>query len=282
LIYGLGAALGWGFADFGGAVAGRRIGSERTALVAQGVGAIVVTILFFASGHGIGELAPVAGWILFIGVVSATAYGCHYKALQLGPMIVVSPISATYAVVGVILAVVILGERPSSLSLVGMALTVIGVMLVSTDLGRLRAGTHGRPPGLYWALAAGVLFGVGGFTLGWASKQVGWVPALWGSRCLQIVFFGLLAAVRRTDLSVIGRNPGTEAAAATGISDLIGVALFAAGAAAGFISIVLVASAVFPLVAVVLSILYLHERPVPNQFVGAGVIVLGLLLLGLG
>jgi uncharacterized membrane protein len=39
---------------------------------------------------------------------------------------------------------------------------------------------------------------------------------------------------------------------------------------------------VFPLVAVVLSLLLLHERLVANQIVGIGLVVGGLLMLGLG
>ena len=66
--------------------------------------------------------------------------------------------------------------------------------------------------------------------------------------------------------------------------DLFGVAMFAAGAHVrpGFVSIVLVASAIFPLIAVLLSVIYLHERPVINQIVGAVVVVAGLVFLGLG
>jgi uncharacterized membrane protein len=36
------------------------------------------------------------------------------------------------------------------------------------------------------------------------------------------------------------------------------------------------------LIAVVLSVAYLHERPVPNQYVGIALVVVGLLMLGLG
>jgi drug/metabolite transporter (DMT)-like permease len=39
---------------------------------------------------------------------------------------------------------------------------------------------------------------------------------------------------------------------------------------------------VFPLIAVALSIGYLGERPVPNQYAGVALTVLGLLVLGLG
>lgn len=282
MIYGLIAALGWGSADFTGAVSGRRIGSLATVLVAQSLSAVVVTALLFAGAHDISVLRPIAGWMLLNGIVSAVAYTAHYRALQLGPMVVVSPISAAYAVVGVGLSMLILHERPGPVALLGAGVTVLGVMLASTDLRKLRAGTHGVPPGLPWALVAAVCFGVGGFILGWGSKQVGWVPALWASRAAQLVCFAALAAVQRRSLGSVGRNIGTLAAVATGLVDLVGVIAFSSGAEAGFLSVVLVASAIFPLIAVALSVAFLHERPVPNQIVGAFVAVAGLILLGLG
>jgi uncharacterized membrane protein len=48
------------------------------------------------------------------------------------------------------------------------------------------------------------------------------------------------------------------------------------------ISIVLAASAVFPLIAITLSIVVFKERVVANQVAGIGMVVGGLLLLGLG
>ena len=44
---------------------------------------------------------------------------------------------------------------------------------------------------------------------------------------------------------------------------------------------VLVASAVFPLIAVALSVIYLGERPVANQYVGVALTATGLIVLGL-
>jgi len=64
-------------------------------------------------------------------------------------------------------------------------------------------------------------------------------------------------------------------------ADLVGVVAFSVGTQAGLVSIVLVASAVFPLIAVGLSVAYLGERPVPNQYVGVGLVAAGLILLGL-
>ena len=71
-------------------------------------------------------------------------------------------------------------------------------------------------------------------------------------------------------------------AIASGAADLLGVATYSIGASRGLLSIVLIASAVFPLIAVALSVTLLHERPVPNQYVGIVLVVSGLLVLGLG
>jgi uncharacterized membrane protein len=67
-----------------------------------------------------------------------------------------------------------------------------------------------------------------------------------------------------------------------GAADIVGVVSLSVGAERGDNSIVLAASAVFPLIAVALSIVVLHERLVPNQVVGIALVVLGLLLLGVG
>jgi uncharacterized membrane protein len=281
VIFGLTAALGWGLADFTGAVGGRRIGSLPTVMVAQALSAIAMTGFMIAGGHDPAVMAPYAGFVVLNGLASGGAYLSHYRALQLGPVAVVSPIGATYAVVGVTLAVVVLGERPGPAAIVGGVITVIGVMLTSTDLAKLRAGTHTRPPGLPWAIVSAVFFGVGGFFLGYFAQEVGWVPGLWASRCAQLAMFTALSLVRRRDFDRLGWNIGLVIALASGAADLLGVVSYSIGASRGLLSIVLIASAVFPLIAVALSIAFLHERPVRNQYAGIGLVVAGLLVLGL-
>jgi uncharacterized membrane protein len=283
VIYGLVAALGWGLADFGGAVVGRRIGSITTVVVSQGFNALFMTVLILAGHHDLGVLWPYIGFVALNGAASATAYVTHYRALQLGPVAIVSPIGATYAVVGVALAIVVLGERPAGIAIAGGVVTVIGVMLASTDLRKVEEGLHRqRPPGLPWAIVSAVMFGIGGFLLGYLSQRVGWVVGLWASRMAQLVAFSTYAALRRSEIAGIGMNRMTAAALGVGLADLLGVIAFSSGAEMGFVSIVLTASAVFPLIAVVLSIVLLHERPVPNQYAGIAFVIGGLLMLGIG
>jgi drug/metabolite transporter (DMT)-like permease len=284
VIFGLVAALGWGLADFGGAVISRRIGSVPTVLISQASGAVVMAVVLVLGGQGVDALTPTLGWVLVGGIVAAAAYASHYRALQLGPVSVVSPIGAAYALVGVALAVVLLGERLSAVELGGAVVTVLGVMLASADLRALLEGTHERAPGLPLALLSALLFGVAGYILAWLSREVGWALALWASRTMLVVALALPASLvgRRAVWSQVTPGVGIVGAIAVGMADLLGVATYAAGAERGFVSVVIVASSVFPLIAVALSVLLLHERPVANQYVGVGLVVVGLLMLGLG
>jgi drug/metabolite transporter (DMT)-like permease len=282
VIFGLCAALGWGFADFFGAVAGRRIGPIGTVLTGQLLSALFVTAVLLSSGESLGPLGS-SFWLLVLnGVATAFAYTTHYKSLELGPLVVVSPIGAAYAVVGLLLAIVVLGERPGGLTLIGAGIAIVGVALVSTDLKKFRERIRSRPPSLPWAIASAIGFGVAGFLLGWISKRAGWIPGLWGSRIAQISCYVPVAVVFRRQLTRIRPGFGLWVALLAGAADILGVVMYSIGAENGFISIVLTASAVFPLIAVALSIAVFRERIVPNQVVGIGLVVAGLLLLGLG
>jgi drug/metabolite transporter (DMT)-like permease len=282
VIFGLAAAVGWGLADFFGAVSGRRIGAIGAVMSGQLLSAVFMTALLIVTGESLEPLRSDVWLLVLNGAFAAFAYTTHYKALELGPVAVVSPIGAGYAVVGVALAMVVLGERPSALALTGAGIAVLGVALVSTDLKKLRRGIKNDLPGLPWAVAAAISFGVAGFLLGWISDRAGWIPGLWGSRVAQIAFYLPLVFVFRRELSRLRPGFGLWVALLAGAADLLGVVTFSAGSERGLNSIVLAASAVFPLIAVTLSVIVFKERIVANQVVGIVLTVGGLLLLGLG
>jgi uncharacterized membrane protein len=287
VIYGLVAALGWGLADYFAHLAGRRIGSLMAVVMGQVFAAIAVTVILVASGEG---LAPLTGlwWLIAInGVLAMLAYALHYHALELGPVSVVSPVGAGYAVVGVVLAIVILGERPNGAQLLGIVCAIVGAVLVSTDIRALRAGLRARPPGLWWAAASAVGFGLAGFTLGVVSQRSGvWQAAVFASRAAMIVAFIPLVVARRGQFGRLRTSTALGAGVAfallAGATDVLGVGSYSYGTAVGSLSVVLAASSVFPLIAVVLSHVTLHERLAPNQYAGVAIVVLGLLLLGVG
>ena len=286
MIYGLLAAIGWGTTDFLAAVSGRRLGSLPALAVSQLVGIVLATALFLVNGNGVASLHGLVWFLIANGLIAMVAYSLHYRALELGPVAVVSPVGAGYAVVGFGLAVLLLpDETPGPVAILGGIVTIVGVFLVSANLPALRAGLHERPPGLWWAVGSAVGFGVAGFILGVIAKDSNdWIATLFTTRVvLVLAYIPLLVARRRTFHKVAGATAiAYVAAAAAGAFDLMGVASYSAGATRGFLSVVLAASAVFPAIAVALSVVFLKERLVVNQYVGIAVVIGGLLLLALG
>jgi drug/metabolite transporter (DMT)-like permease len=285
VIFGLLAALGWGLTDFLGAVSGRRLGSLPALAVSQVVGTSGAVVLFLVHDAGFSPIRGLVGLLIANGVIAMIAYALHYRALELGPVAVVSPVGAGYAVVGFALAVLVLGEHPGSIAILGGVITIGGVFLVSANLPALRARLHEKPPGLWWAIGSAIGFGVAGLLLGVIARDSDdWIVTLFSARLVLVAaYLPLLFARRRTFHKIAGAGvAGYVAAAGAGAFDLLGVASYAAGATRGFLSIVLAASAVFPMIAVAMSVVFLKERLVFNQYVGVVVVVGGLLLLGLG
>ena len=105
MIFGLGAAFCWGLADLWAAMSGRRIGSGRTVVIAQAASAAVISIVVLVMRPDFGRLGDVAWWLAPNALLAAAAYASLYRGLQLGPIAVVSPVLASYAVIPVLLAV---------------------------------------------------------------------------------------------------------------------------------------------------------------------------------
>jgi drug/metabolite transporter (DMT)-like permease len=131
-------------------------------------------------------------------------------------------------------------------------------------------------------MASAVAFGVAGFLLGYLAQRAGWVAGLWASRMAQVICYIPLAVVARRQLPRLRDRRGLAIAIFAAMADIVGVIGLSVGSDRGFVSVTIAASAVFPLVAVVLAFLILHERLAPNQLAGIGSVVAGLLLLGFG
>jgi drug/metabolite transporter (DMT)-like permease len=127
--YGLLCALSWGISTLLAAVAARRIGALRTLVVGETAG-LAGYLTLFALGHfslhGVGSTA----WLLVLaGVIAVAGYLAMYRGLESGHVGLVSAITACYGGVIAVLSVVLLGERLTAAAAVGVAATVVGVML---------------------------------------------------------------------------------------------------------------------------------------------------------
>jgi drug/metabolite transporter (DMT)-like permease len=283
VIFGLGAALGWGLSDLWAAISGRRIGSVRTVVIAQVGAAVAVSVLIVATGADLSGLPEVAPWLVPNALVAAAGFATLYRGLELGPIAVVSPVLATYAVVPVILSVLLLGESLDAIGWVGVTVTILGAVLTSTDLRALRAGTRSGPAGLPWAIVSTIAFGLATYIIGWAAQRAGALPSLWLSKvAMGVVLLVAAAAIAVRSRSGERRSPSRSAlrlAVVVGLVELLGTISYTYGAEVGLVSIVTAASATYPLIPVLGGVMLFHERPAPTQYLGVAMVIGGLIAL---
>ena len=131
----LGSALGYGIADFVGGLLARRADPTMIALIGQ-VGALALTA-------GAAPLVPATGiqvQDLGFGALSGVGTGIGmvflYRGLEHGNMSVVVPVVAVGGTaIPVIFGIALLGERPTLLAWLGIALAVVGHDVVVTERG---------------------------------------------------------------------------------------------------------------------------------------------------
>ena len=283
MIFGLVAALGWGCSDLLAAIGSRRMGSRATVMVAQIVGLLCLGLLWVLTTPEWRLPARDVAILLGSGCFAGIAYFTAYRGLELGPVALVSPIASAFAAVTVLLAVVLLGESLGPILLSGVVLTIVGVVLASTDLRRFEVEAKRHRRGLPYAFAAMVGFGVAAFVSGSLAKDYGWLPPIALSRVGSLILITAVTLVMRGReregmRRLSPRNLGIAAAA--GVTDIIGVVAYSRGSELGLISIVAAVSATFTLIPVAGGILLFSERPAPNQLVGLVLVIGGLATLG--
>jgi drug/metabolite transporter (DMT)-like permease len=270
---GLGSGLCWGTADFMGGLQSRRMASQTVTLWSQIVGGLLLALLLLLLGPPI-----IAGWrwAVAAGICGATALLLFYRALAIGTMAIVAPVSASGAVVPV-LAGLAQGERVSLLTGLGILVALAGVVLASLQPGTGAA----RSPRLSVGLALGAALGFGlFFTLidqaaGTAGASPLWInvwsrggsiPLLLGLQVLSLGGLGWPGA-RLLKLSLIG------------VLDTSANVLFSVGASIGDLSVVAVLSSLYPVTTVLLSWALLAERLSRIQYAGVALALSGVLLL---
>lgn len=281
MLFGLGAALGWGFADFGVSLVSRRIGSFTTLVLAQLGGLLFFTAMLALPGFSLPELRAALFFLPLIGVSGALSYVAFYRALQLGPIALVSPIAAGYAAIVISLSLLFLRESVPALALGGAAVTIAGVAMASTDWRRIRAERSGERGGIFYAFLAMVGFGGGAFLIAVFAKDTGWFGSIYLSRLGSAVTLAVI-------LGFIGLGELRNAPASTfapamvmGVLDIFGFAAFARGSELGYVSITAAASVTYPLIPILGGVLYFGERPAPNQLAGVVIVLCGLALMAL-
>lgn len=297
-------ALCWGSADTVATFATRRQGTFVTTFTSL-LTSVTVLVLFGSLAFARLALSPEvfaqsAGLGLLTGVMAAVGYFSLYRGLELGPLAIVSPVTAADGAVGAVLAVLFLNELLSPWQIVMLVLIFLGIIGASTNIVEVRgivrsSGLAGLAKGgVRWGLLAMVTFGVMLFGIGLAAGKWGWYAPIFWTRTFAALTLFLLAAIRRfrSRRSVLAattpqekpaplRVHGIGLAVVVGLLETAGLLIYSFDtqlASTGIASAISSSWGIIPLFA---GIIIFRERPVLYQVFGVMLVLLGLFLLSI-
>jgi drug/metabolite transporter (DMT)-like permease len=276
-VFSLSGALVFGAADFLGGLAAKRINPMLATAVAGLTGfVLLVAVAPFLGGTWSPDDIL---WGVVSGVAGAVAITLLYAALAIGPMSILSPLTAVIsAVVPMAWGLVVSGERLAALGYWALGLALVAVVLVGfvPERGAVRPSLRG----VVMATGSGLAIGTFFITIDQTSDASGLTPLILNRGVSAAIIFtvlGVLAAAhalrRRGAVVDDERMPrasagGLRLAVACGVVDVTANALLLLGIRAGDLSVAAVLGAMYPAGTILLAAVVLKERIAPVQWVG--------------
>ena len=214
------------------------------------------------------------GWAVVAGALGVVGISFLYRGLAVGRMGIVAPVTGVLAAVIPVAAGVLLEGLPGPLVLIGIAVAVVAVVLVSRV-----AGEDGGRDGLTEALVAGVAIGL----FGVAIKQLGdgavFAP-LSVIRATQAALLVLFILVTRNAWRPPARL--VPAIFVVGVLDMTGNGFYILAVQTGMLAVASVLSALYPVATVILATVILKERVTRDHALGIALAGIAIVCIAAG
>lgn len=258
------AALGYGVSDFVGGYASRRVAALRVVIVSYPLALVLLTILAVPFGGEISRAAVL--WGLFAGVGQAFGVWWFYAALGSGPISVVSPLTSVLVAAVPVAFGVALGERPSALALVGVAVALVAVVLVSRQVGDEDSRPHRFTVKVAWlTVGSGIAFGMNFVILDQVPASAGLWPLVFGRLAATAI---VVIAALLTANFVLVRGFPLRLALFAGVLDTVANVATLVALHSSLLSLTGVLVALYPAATVALAVAVLRESVARSQVVG--------------
>ncbi len=268
---GLGAAACWATATLCASRSTRMIGAWSVLAWVMLVGFVVVAPLVAVKGipDALGKRELV--WLALSGAGNVGGLLFAYKALRVGKVSIVAPITSTEGAIAAVLALVT-GETLGAGAGLMLVVIVVGVTLASIGPG----GGSGDPlRATLFAASAALCFGVSLYATARASDVLPLVWAVFPARALGIVAVALpLAVTRRLRLT----RKAVPLVVTSGLCEVVGFASYALGSRHG-IAVAAVLASQFAALAAVAAYFLFRERLTRLQLSGIVAIAIGVAIL---
>jgi len=264
--------------DFVGGLMARRMAVLVVLAVSQSAGLAVIAMAVAVAGAPApdAEFVPYAAAAGLAGVCGLVAF---YRALAIGKMSVVAPISSMAVLVPVAVGVAT-GDRPSELQAVGAALGITGITLASRESADEAHDDRRVATGVGLALLSGL--GFGSFFV--AMDVAADADPLWASLANRGTSLSLLLLALLVFRPGFGglTLPQVPVLIAVGVLEMGANVAFAFAATEGLLSLTSILASLYPVVVVVLAWLVLHERLHAVQKAGIAAALGGVALIAGG
>jgi len=283
VVFGLAAAICWGFGDFAITTLARYVGTARCLLFIQIFSLLSWIVLLGVFPHSF-DAGPQV-WIAAVlaGVFHVGGLVLTYRAFEIGTLSFVSPIASSFAIVTALL-MVIAGSAPPPMALAGTVLLVAGVAVVS------RSTSHDGPVtlrGVPHAIGSAIGFGVMFWIIdAYVNKPLGYVyPLILLKTMATLYAVAMVMQARKKPEEIAEAPPSRE--------KIVGIAIIAAlldtmawvawlfGNQTKNAAVVTALASLFSAVTVLLAWIFLKERLSRMQWIGVSVILVGVLLVSL-
>jgi drug/metabolite transporter (DMT)-like permease len=275
LLLALACSISYGAADFLGGVAARDAHVLRVVVIAAPASLLVELLLWPLVGASFPTAAVT--WGAGSGVASAAGFALLYRTLAIGPMSVLSPVTALVSAALPVSVGLLEGETLSGLAVGGMMLAFVAIVVVSggTDTRAVRPSRAA----LVLAFGAGAAIALQLVCLDQAPDDSGVAPLIIGRAVSSAIVLGAA-------LMLLGRlgasRPSLPACIAAGTLDSLANFAFLLAVRDGDLAVIAVITALYPAATVLLARAILAERIGRTQLGGLGLAAVAVSLLAAG
>jgi len=288
VVIGLASALVYGAADFFGGSASRRIPAIRVTAVAAVSGLVLLLLAYPFVGGEWSASAVLLGALS--GVSGAIAVSLLYACLAIGPMSILSPLTAVVSAIVPLTVGLVQGERLGIIGYIALGIALVAVVLVGfvPEKGAVRPSLKG----VLMAVGSGTAIGVFLVIIDLTPDDSGLVPLILNRSVNAVVLFTVVAFVavdarRRARVAgervtSVGWKAGIAIAITCGVLDAIANTGLLIGLRLGDLTVISVLTALYPAGTIILAAVVLKERIAPVQIVGLVLAVAAGAMLALG
>lgn len=259
VVFGLASALSWGAGDFSGGLATKRAPVFGVLAIGHTVGLLLLIVLALVWGEPLPSAADL-GWGLVAGLAGAVGLAALYRALAIGQMGMVAPLSAVLTAALPALFGVLSDGLPGARTLAGFGLALLAIWLVAGTGAARRARD-----GLGLAVLAGCAFGLFFILV----HRAGATAVFWPLVAARIGSLGLVLPIAIGRRQLLGPDRRLLVPVLlSGALDVAGNACFVLAGQAGRLDVAAILASLYPASTVLLAALLLGERVLRVQVAG--------------